>query len=239
MATVASPPASATSSPAPVALPLASAPLSVLPPDWTLAELWASLGKIPLERIRVCPPPGTATEEDVLKAEGHTGRICELIDGVLVEKTMGYSESLLAVEIIYLMKSFLDKHDLGIVLGADGTLRILPHQVRVPDVCFISWERFPNRQLPPEPIPALAPDLAIEVLSESNTEQEMRRKLHDYFTAGVRLVWYIDPRTRSAKSFAAEDQCVELTESQSLTGGDVLPEFQLPLSALFAKMAGQ
>ena len=75
--------------------------------------------------------------------------------------------------------------------------------------CFIAWERFPNRQLPREPIPALAPDLAIEVLSEGNTEQEMQRKLHDYFTAGVRLVWYIDPRSRSAKSYTAENQFIE------------------------------
>jgi Uma2 family endonuclease len=232
MATVASPPSPGT-------LPLASVPKSVPLSDWTFADLWASLGKIPLERIRVSPPLGTATEEDVLKAEGHTGRICELIDGVLVEKTMGYLESLFAVRIIQLLGAYVDAHSLGIVLGEAGTLRILPHQVRVPDVCFIAWERFPNRQLPSEPIPALAPDLAIEVLSESNTEQEMHRKLHDYFTAGVRLVWYIDPRTRSAKSYTAEEQFVELIESQTLTGGDVLPGFELPLSTLFAKVAGQ
>ena len=112
------------------------------------------------------------------------------------------------MKISYLITVFLATHDLGIVLGEAGTLKVLPHQVRVPDVCFISWERFPDRELPPEPIPALAPDLAIEVLSASNTEGEMQCKLHDYFTAGVRLVWYIDPQTRSAKSYTAEDQFV-------------------------------
>ena len=122
---------------------------------------------------------------------------------------------------------------------ARGHAQILPHQVRVPDVCFISWDRFPGRTLPAEPIPDLAPDLAIEVLSTSNTEGEMQRKLHDYFTAGVRLVWYIDPQTRSAKSYTAEDQCVELVESQSLSGGDVLPGFGLPLKELFAKVGTQ
>jgi Uma2 family endonuclease len=106
-------------------------------------------------------------------------------------------------------------------------------------VCFIAWDRFPNRKLPAEPIPALAPDLAIEVLSASNTEGEMQRKLHDYFTAGVRLVWYIDPQTRSAKAYTAEDRCVELSESQSLSGGDVLPGFELPLKELFAKVRTQ
>lgn len=219
----------------PIVPPQAPVAESVLPPDWTFAELLSSLGDIPLDRIRVFPPPGMATEQDVLKAESHTGRVCELIDGVLVEKTMGYQESLIAVEIIYLLKVFLKEHDLGIVLGADGTLRIFPHQVRVPDVCFISWNRFPDRKLPTEPIPDLAPDIAIEVLSKGNTEQEMQRKLHDYFTAGVRLVWYIHPDTRSAVSYTAENQSVETAESQSLSGGDVLPGFELPLRELFAK----
>jgi len=232
MATVDSPPVSDSAFPAPVCS-------SLLPSNWTLADFVASLGGIPLDRIRVSPPLGTATERDVLEVERKTGCPCELIDGTLVEKTMGYYESFLAMRIGFLIQSFLTTHDLGIVLGEAGTLQVLPDQVRVPDVCFIAWERFPNRRLPSEPIPSLAPDLAIEVLSASNTEGEMQRKLHDYFTAGVRLVWYIDPQTRSAKSYTAEDQCVELVESQSLSGGDVLPGFELPLKELFAKVGTQ
>ncbi len=227
----------ATASPVPSTAPPATPTVPNVPSsDRTLADLWASLGGIPLERIRVFPPLGTATENDVLRAEGHTGRICELIDGVLVEKTRGYLESLLAAKMIHCLMTFLDKHDRGVVLGEAGTLKILPHQVRVPDVCFIAWERFPNRQFPAEPIPALAPDLAIEVLSQGNTEGEMRRKLHDYFAAGVRLVWYLDPRTRSAKSYTAENACVNVDETGSLVGGDVLPGFAVSLKELFANV---
>ncbi len=211
---------------------------SVFPPDWTFADFWTQLGGIPPERIRMFPSPGAATEKDVLDVERRTGRPCELIDGVLVEKTMGYKESLIAAEIVFLLKLFLRKCDLGVVLGADGTLRILPRQVRVPDVCFIAWERFPGRQLPAEPIPSLVPDLAVEVLSEGNTEAEMQRKLRDYFTAGVRLVWYLNPRTRSARAYTAEDRFVEVPECGSLSGGDVLPGFDLPLAELFAKAGG-
>lgn len=208
---------------------------SVLPTDWTLADMLTHLGSIPVERIRLNPPPGMATEKDVLQAKSRINRVCELIDGVLVEKTMGYLESLLAIEIAHLLKLYLQIHDLGIVLGEAGTLKILPNQVRIPDVCFIRWEQFPNRELPGEPIPAVAPDLAVEILSEGNTEGEMQRKLHDYFTAGVRLVWYVDPRTKTAKSYTAEDRCLELGERESLTGGEVLPGFKLPLKDLFAK----
>ena len=75
------------------------------------------------ERIRMFPAPGTATENDVLEVERQTGRSCELIDGTLVEKTMGYIESFIAVKIIYLLQAFVETHDSGIVLGEAGTLR--------------------------------------------------------------------------------------------------------------------
>ncbi len=77
----------------------------------------------------------------------HHDRICELIDGVLVEKTMGYIESILAVYIARKIGDFVDAHKLGIVLGEAGTLRILPRQVRIPDVSFISWEKVSRRQI--------------------------------------------------------------------------------------------
>ncbi len=142
----------------------------VLPMDWTMADLQSHLGGIPLRRIRMYPPPGMATENDILEAKRHAGRICELVDGVLVEKTVGYFESRIAVVVAHLIESFLETHNLGIVLGEAGTLRLLPNQVRIPDVCFLRWERFPNRQLPREPIPSLVPDLAVEIYRR-DTEQ--------------------------------------------------------------------
>ena len=57
-----------------------------IPPDWSAADMQKHLGGIPLERIRMVPPPGTATEDDVLVVQSRTGRICELIDGVLVDE---------------------------------------------------------------------------------------------------------------------------------------------------------
>ncbi|MCE5268992.1 MAG: hypothetical protein LLG00_14035, partial [Planctomycetaceae bacterium] len=76
----------------PIALPPAT---SVLPLDWTIADVLTHLGGIPPERVRLFPPPGTATEKDVEELDDHADRLCELIDGVLVEKTMGYKESIL------------------------------------------------------------------------------------------------------------------------------------------------
>jgi hypothetical protein len=98
------------------------------------------------------------------------------------------------------------------------------------------WMLVAVRLVPPEPIPAVAPDLAVEVLSEGNTEGEMQRKLRDYFAAGVRLVWYVDPRSRTAKAYTAPDQGIVLDQQQSLSGGEVLPGFELPLRDLFAEL---
>ena len=101
--------------------------------------------------------------------DAHQDRLCELVDGVLVEKTVGYYESRVAGLLFHFIELFLQRRDLGIVLGADGTLRLMPGLVRIPDVSFISWKKFPNRELPAEPVPDLVPDLAVEVLSTANT----------------------------------------------------------------------
>lgn len=207
--------------------------------DWTVADMLEQLGNVPANRVHLVPAPGTATEQDLLDLLDHHDRICELVDGVLVEKTMGYVESILAVVIGSYLLEFVKKHDLGIVLGEAGTLRILPRQVRIPDVCFIGWSKFPDGKLPRVQIPGIAPDLAVEVLSPCNSEGEMQRKLNDYFTAGVRLVWYIDPAAKNARVFISPIDYLTLDETQSLTGGDVLPGFELPLQKLFAEIEGR
>jgi Uma2 family endonuclease len=201
----------------------------------TVADLLAALGDIPPHRVLMRPVPGTATEQDVIDLDAHHDRLCELIDGVLVEKTMGVEESELAALIIHFLLGFVRQHDLGIVLAPDGAVRLMPGRVRIPDVSFISWDRLPNRERPKKPIPDLVPDLAVEVISESNTKKEMAIKLHEYFTAGVRLVWYVEPLDRTVQVFTAEDRSTLLTADQTLDGGDVLPGFVLPLRDLFPR----
>ena len=206
-----------------------------LPIEWSIADLQAHLGGIPLDRIRMYPPPGMATLADAIYVDQHEDLACELIDGVLVEKTMGWFQSMLANMISFELMKYLEEHDLGRVLTTDATLQILPNQMRMPDVCFISWKRFPDAKLPTESMPPLVPDLAVEVLSPSNTPAEMQRKLDDYFAAGVELVWYIDPQTRSARSFTAPNKVEGIAADGVLDGKTVLPGFTLPLQPLFEK----
>src|SRR4029077_9574158 len=87
-------------------------PATIAPPDInTLADMRPRLGGIPLERIWFHPAPGTATEKDVIQAEARENRLCELVDGTLVEKAMGFEESRIAIELAYLVKSYLDRND--------------------------------------------------------------------------------------------------------------------------------
>ena len=205
------------------------------PGAWTAADLVERFGAIPLSRIRNDPPPGTACEDDVVEIHDREDRLCELVDGVLVEKTVGTYEAYLALLIGRLLGNHVAGHDLGIVLGADGMMRLAPGLVRIPDVAFISWDRLPGREFPREAIWDLAPDLAVEVISKGNTPEEMYRKLEDYFAAGVQLVWYVYPATRQVHVFTSAEDSVVLSEPQTLEGGDLLPGLSLPLKRLFAE----
>jgi Uma2 family endonuclease len=205
----------------------------------TLADVLEQLGGIDPRRVRATPQPGKATEKDVLHFLDHHNRLYELVDGVLVEKIMGLMESAVAVDLIGYLSPFVRQHDLGAVAGADGTLRLMPKLVRIPDVSFISWAQLPSHEYPSEPIPTLYPDLAVEVLSEGNTKGEMELKLKEYFLAGTRLVWFVDPEARTVQVYHSPDEVTVLTERDTLDGGDVLPGFTLPVKELFVRVPRQ
>jgi Uma2 family endonuclease len=206
---------------------------SRLPDTTTIGDLLKRLGNIPAERVRLNPTPGTATEKDVLDVLDRENRPCELVEGTLVEKAVGYEESELALLIGTLLNNFVRPRKLGIVTGADGTIRLFPGLVRIPDVAFASWGCFPDRKRPKARIPQLAPDLVVEVLSKGNTKPEMAKKLGEYFGAGVRVVWLVDHRKRTVRVHASIDESVLIKEDQALDGGAVLPGFMLRLDELF------
>jgi Uma2 family endonuclease len=205
----------------------------------SLGELIEDLGSISPDRIIFPPNPGFATEDDVLWLHRSEKRLCELVDGVLVEKSMGFRESCLAGLILSLLREFVMPRNLGLVTGPDGMMRLAPGLVRIPDVSFISWERIPSRRMPKEPVTGLAPDLAVEVLSEGNTPAEMNRKIADYFRAGVQLVWLVDPEERRVHVYTSPDQPRSLAESEILPCEPVLQGFSIPLKDLFAELDRQ
>ena len=208
-----------------------------LPQTWTLGDLQRHLGGIAVDRVRLYPPPGTGTADDTDQMQTSGPGLCELVDGILVEKAMGTLESLVAMEVAFALRTWLELHPLGVVLGADGLLQLGPQLVRGPDVSFICWERFPERKLPVERVWAVVPDLAVEVVSPGNTAAEMERKVADYLGAGARLVWIIDPSTRTAVAHAAGAPATSTRTVIDATGdllaGEVLPGFTLKLATIF------
>jgi Uma2 family endonuclease len=203
-----------------------------------MADLLKRLGGIDLDRIRFHPSPGSATVQDVIAIQRQEGRSCELVEGVLLEKPMGFNESELAGFLLGLLNAFVIPNNLGLVTGEAGTVELMPDLVRIPDVAFTSWDRMPGRKRPDSPVPRLVPNLAVEVLSRSNTPGEMEVKRQEYFTAGVQLVWEIDPVARTVAVYTAE-QNTTLGEGDTLDGGAVLPGFTLPVKDLFAELDRQ
>ncbi len=209
---------------------------SVIPEVDTAADLLERLGNIPLNRILMRAPPGTATEEDAIALlEADNKRLVELVDGVLVEKPMSNKSSQVGMLLARFLGIHLETHDTGTLLGPDGAARLMPGLIRVPDLSYIRWDKLPGGELPDEPLLNIMPDLAVEVLSPSNTKREMERKLDDYFAAGVSLVWIIDPKTETAEVYTARDKKKRIGKDGKLDGGDVLPGFSLPLKRLFAR----
>jgi Uma2 family endonuclease len=207
-----------------------------IPTIATVADLLHQLGDVPPERVLWDPRPGTATEADVIRfVDGDDKRLVELIDGTLVEKPMGYYEGRVGGLVFRFLDEFLEVSDLGICFAADSLLRMRPGIVLLPDVSFVSWAKIPNRELPAEQIAALPPDLAVEVLSPGNRRGEMTRKRREYFAAGARLVWQIDPDTHTAEVFTALDASTTIPADGTLDGGEVLPGFRLSLVRLFER----
>lgn len=204
---------------------------------WTAEDLAAHLGDIPPSRIRFVLAPGTATKADLIAFHDREDSLFELIDGVIVEKAMGAYESAISSLPIEVLSEFVRRHKLGLVLGPDGMTEILPAQIRGPDAAFVSHARMPSlKVLESEAAPAIVPDLAVEILSPSNTRKEMDRKLADYFRAGVRLVWLIEPRARTAEAYTSPTRKKSIGIDGVLEGGKVLPGFSLKLKDLFARL---
>jgi Uma2 family endonuclease len=208
-----------------------------VPGTETLADVVEQLGDVPLDRMLWTPRPGTATEADQLRLlDGEPKRLVELVDGILVEKPMGQREGFFAASLIALMWTHVRAHRLGVVGAPDTLLRLAPGTQRLPDVSFTAWANLPSADAHLQRVGLYAPDLAVEILSPANRPREIARKRREYFAAGTKLVWEVDPEDRTVAVYAdpqRPDLMTLLRETDTLDGGAVLPGFALPLADLF------
>lgn len=205
----------------------------------TVAELVQRLGNVPLERIRLHPPLGTATTQDLIQLNEQKHSLYELVEGVLVEKGRGVESSLLTTMLLMLLNQHISQHNLGLLLTPDTMFRILPEIIRLPDVAFIGWDRIDEGRVPDEGIIEAIPHLAIEVLSPSNRPGEMRVKREEYFRAGVIQVWEVHPRQRTVIVYTDVNESTTYQADETIDANAVISGFTLNLQTLFAELDRQ
>jgi Uma2 family endonuclease len=157
----------------------------------------------------------------------------EIIDGQRVElPPTGASETWLASYLATLINNFAMSS-----IGRAGVEVLFDLQIgrnRRPDVAFVRYDRWPRRQpIPPGDAWIVIPNLAVEVVSPSNTLVEVLDKLRDYFRARVQLVWVVSPQHRQIHVYTSPKDVTVLDQTDTLDGGDVIPGFKLPLATLF------
>lgn len=162
----------------------------------------------------------------------------ELIDGELITMTRpGNWHGLLATEIALYLRLFNMTHHLGQVTVESGYhLPDYRYTVLGPDVAFTRFDRMPERQ--PSKFVPLMPDLAVEILSPSETLTSARRKAEVYLLNGTGIVWLVLPDQRTVEVCRLIDDThlqIEIVGSDgTLTGDDILPGFELEVSKVFA-----
>jgi Uma2 family endonuclease len=160
--------------------------------------------------------------------------VCELWAGWLVEKPMGWRESFLSARLYHLLSVFVLPLRQGFLTGERTPFRFVAERAYIPDLAYVPFARCPNQRLPTT-LDGIIPALVVEVLSASNTVDEMQQKRSVYFAAGVELVWEVEPELRTVAVYTqAGVPDVVLTRSDELTGGAVLPGFRLRLADWFA-----
>ena len=158
----------------------------------------------------------------------------ELVRGHVVrEPPAGFEHGAIGVQIATLLYTFVRQHGLGkIVAGEPGFVFFdEPPTVRAPDVAFVARDRLPAD---PRGFARLAPDLAVEIVSPSNTVSEIQDKVFDYLDAGTRLVWVVEPRGRTVTVYRSREEIRILTSEQEIEGGEVLPGLRVEVSQFFA-----
>ena len=180
-------------------------------------------------------PPKIWTEED-LQALPDGGYKYEVVAGELVmsPKNNFHHENICG-RLQFALEAFNRQHKLGVVLGSNAGCWMKNRNCRAPDISFIPKERlirlgfkFSTRKFFPE-----APDLAVEVLSASNTRGEIDARLKDFFSSGTKLAWIIDPETESVEVCHSPTRRQLIGSGASLDGEDLLSGFQFPIGDLF------
>ncbi len=168
----------------------------------------------------------------------YENRRLELIDGEIISMSPSSAKpSIIGLEVGSFIRQYVREHDLGFVSGADGAYELSPGNTLAPDVGFVSKARLSKM---PERFFPLAPDLAVEVVSPTDSIKKTLRKAAKYLAAGTKLIWVFYPEDRTVDVCRPAPEgsqsgmlMTELTIDDTLDGGDVLPGFRLSIRDVF------
>jgi Uma2 family endonuclease len=181
----------------------------------------------------VAPAKREVTPEDLLDMPD--GKKYELVHGELVERNLGWDSSWIGGQLYGCLFEYCRTHNLGWLAPADASYQCFPGEpkkVRKPDVSFIRAERLSAADRPQGHCP-IAPDLVVEVISPRDRYSRIEAKVDEYLQAGTRLVWVVDPPTRTARVHRADGSVTDVREDGDLDGEDVLPGFRCCVAEIF------
>ncbi|HZO88973.1 MAG TPA: Uma2 family endonuclease [Chthonomonadaceae bacterium] len=170
------------------------------------------------------------TEEEFMRLPDD-GRKYELVDGEAKEVPAGFQHAAIVANIIALFMPYARGRD--ILAASQAGFRMVDGNIRSPDVSFTLKSRLPQGR-PNKGFGNLAPDLCIEIISDSEDRADMERKVGEYFTAGAQQVWHLFPETQTARVFTAPAAFTDYAPTDTLDGGDLLPGFRCRVAELFA-----
>jgi Uma2 family endonuclease len=175
----------------------------------------------------------TFTPEDLLNLSDAVDY--ELVDGRLVERRLGNESSVVAGAILTILNVFVRGKRKGFVAGADAGYQCFPgapDKVRKPDVSYVRAGRMPG-DLPPKGFARIAPDLAVEVLAPNDLASEIEEKVSEYLSAGVKLVWVVNPQLKTVRIHRPNGAITGLTATDRISGEDVIEGFECEVAEFF------
>ncbi len=172
------------------------------------------------------------TESQIMRLPDVGGKY-ELVEGELVVVAAGREHEDVIFLLSNILSNYVIRYDLGRIYQASLGYWMKNGNLRSPDISFVSNARLHDMTRDPKGFLHGAPDLAIEVLSPSNTVKAMKKKALEYFESGCRLVWLVVPDDRTVVVLRSDGSELILTTKDALTGGDVIPGFSVETGEVF------
>src|SRR5258708_17412610 len=180
-------------------------------------------------------PPETAparlmTADELLRLPTGMGERYELVKGeLIIMSPAGSRHGRVVARINSRIEQVVERDQLGAAFCAETgfILSRNPDTVRAPDAALVAAARLPAGDLPDGYFPG-APDLAVEIISPSESATDVQRTVSEYFQAGARLAWVGYPDMRQVVVFRSARESVVLLAEDTLDGGDLLPGFACP-----------